>query len=349
MARARNEAVESTSTPQPKEAVYIGSCKSLKKRTVTSENELTVEGHKINLINIERELWPGITKADLIRYYLSIAEYILPQLRERPVGLNICLNSPAKGGFFLRGMQGHAPSWAQIFLTDRKHKKKGKSDKIEWLVIKDKAMLLWAVNHDSIDIHPWSSRTSSPLNPDYIAVDLDPSDDDFKKVIETALAAKELFDKHGLKSFIKTSGKTGMHLLIPCTDIKTAEAPIKGQKAETGQARRSVETICNEIHELVPNITTTTVSKSSRGDLLYVDPNQNDYADRLACVYCPRDHYVPTVSTPLEWKEVKPALDPGDFTIKTINERLKKKGDLLENLLNHKLRSSNANFLKTLL
>ena len=159
----------------------IGSWETLEKRKVTSENELIVEGHKLNLINIERELWPDITKADLIQYYISIADYILLYLRDRPLGLNICLGSPAKGGFFLRGMEGHAPSWAKVFTTERKHKKPGKSDNIEWLLCNDKATLVYIVNFESIDIHPWTSRISSPTNPDYIVIDIDPSDDDFRK------------------------------------------------------------------------------------------------------------------------------------------------------------------------
>src|SRR5205814_1618836 len=130
----------------------------------------------------------------------------------------------------------------------RKHKKKGKSDEIEWLVINDKATLAYAVNNlESIDIHPWNSRIQNPESPDYIAIDIDPSDDDFSKVIETVLAAKEIFAKLKLKTFIKTSGKTGMHLLIPCSGIRSGEA---------GEARKIALAVCQQIHDLVPAITT---------------------------------------------------------------------------------------------
>ncbi len=168
--------------------IETGSWELLEQRKITSENELIIDGHKINLINIERELWPGITKAELIEYYISIADYILPHLKDRPLGLNICLNTAAQGGFFIRGMEGRAPSWATIFTTDRKHKAKGKSDTIEWLVCDNKATLVYIVNLESIDIHPWTSRIDSPNDPDYIVIDLDPSDDDFNKVIDTALS-----------------------------------------------------------------------------------------------------------------------------------------------------------------
>ena len=314
-----------------------GSWETLDKREITSVNGLNIDGQTINLINIERELWPGITKADLIQYYISIIDYILPHLKDRPVGLNISLHSPAREGFFLRGMEGHAPEWAQVFVTERKHKKKGKSDNIEWLVCNDRPTLLWAVNQESIDIHPWTSRIQTPLEPDYIAIDLDPSDGDFKKVIETALAAKEIFEKYKLKSLIKTSGKSGLHLLIPCVGIKSGEA---------GEPRKIALALCAEIHQLLPDITTLNVSRSSRGNHVYIDPNQNDYADRLAAPYCVRAYHMPTVSTPLEWKEVNDKLDPRDFTIKTIGERLEKKGDLFRDILDEKTRVTNSIHLK---
>lgn len=173
---------ESKTSQKSADGEETGSWEMLKKRKITSENELVIEGHKLNLLNIERELWRGITKADLIQYYISIADYILPHIKDRPLGLNICLQSAAQGGFFLRGMEGHLPSWTTIFITDRKHKKKGKTNTIEWVVCNDMASLIYVVNLESIDIHPWTSRTGSPNNPDYIVIDLDPSDNDFKKV-----------------------------------------------------------------------------------------------------------------------------------------------------------------------
>ena len=314
-----------------------GSWETLDKRKVTSENELVIEGRKINLINIERELWPGVNKAKVIEYYISMADFILPQLKDRPLGLNICMNSAAAGGFFIRGMEGRAPGWAKTFTTERRHKIRGRSQNIEWLVCNNTATLVYIINLESIDIHPWASRITSPNEPDYIVIDLDPSDDDFKKAIETARAAREFFNKNKLKSFIKTSGKTGLHLLVPCTGIVF------------GDARNIAETLCSEIHDLVPDITTTNVSVSSRGELLYIDPNQNDYADRVASAYCLRAYHSPTVSTPLDWNEVNTRLKPADFNIDTIAGRLKKKGDLFEDLLNKKTRAANSKILRRFL
>jgi bifunctional non-homologous end joining protein LigD len=303
--------------------------KSVQPKLITSQEPVEVEGHKIVLTNIEKELWNGITKAHLITYYHSIAAYILPYLKDRPLALNISPDGPFKDSVFIRGLKGHYPHWASIYQTERKHKKAGKSNTIDWLVCNDMATLLYMINLDCIDIHPWSSRTMRPDYPDYISIDLDPSDKDFEKAIDTARTAKELFDRFRIKSFIKTSGKTGLHIFIPCCSI------------QFGEARTIAENICNAIHQQLPGITTMERSVSSRGNKLYVDPSQNDFSDRLAAAYCIRANKLPTVSTPLEWKEVRSNLHPRKFTIENIHKRLQKKGDLWKDLLSDKVRTSN--------
>jgi bifunctional non-homologous end joining protein LigD len=303
--------------------------KSVQPKLITSQEPVEVEGHKIVLTNIEKELWNGITKAHLITYYHSIAAYILPYLKDRPLALNISPDGPFKDSVFIRGLKGHYPHWASIYQTERKHKKPGKSNTIDWLVCNDIATLLYMINLDCIDIHPWSSRTMRPDYPDYISIDLDPSDKDFEKAIDTARTAKELFDQFRIKSFIKTSGKTGLHIFIPCCSI------------QFGEARTIAENICNAIHQQLPGITTMERSVSSRGNKLYVDPSQNDFSDRLAAAYCIRANKLPTVSTPLEWKEVRSNLHPRKFTIENIHKRLQKKGDLWKDLLSDKVRTGN--------
>ena len=296
---------------------------------ITSTENFDIGGCKIDINNVEREIWKGVTKADLIQYYHSIAPFILPNLKGRPQSLhikNINANAP---GFYIKDMEGHEPECADIYTDQRKHKKLGKRDKIDYLVCNNESTLLYMVNLGCIDINPWTSRVSSPTEPDYIVIDLDPSDNDFKKVIETAKAAKEYFDQHNLHAFIKTSGKTGMHLLLPCREI------------DFKMARRIAETICSGINKLVPAITTTQVSIDLRGTKLYIDPNQNDYADTLAAPYSVRPYHIPTVSTPLDWKEVNNALSATSFSIHTILDRLSKKKDLFKDLLNPKIATRN--------
>jgi bifunctional non-homologous end joining protein LigD len=240
-------------------------------------------------------------------------------------------------GLYIKDMEGRAPDWAEIFQVKRKHKKAGRRDLIDYLVCNDEATLQWIVNLGCIDINPWTSRTNSDEQPDFIIIDLDPSDDDFQKAIATAKAAKRFFDKHNIIALPKTSGKTGIHLFLPCKGFNFP------------QARAIAENICRQIHLLIPDITTTNVTIEQRGNKLYLDPNQNDYADTVACAYSVRPYKLPMVSTPLEWKEINSKLDPQKFTIDSIAKRAKSKGDLFKDVLLEKNRMANAKVLKKFL
>ena len=314
-----------------------GNWKTLESEKITSKDIFNIDGKEVLLTNVEKKLWKGVTKADLIKYYHAIAPYILPYLKDRPQSLHVKYIKATAPGFYIKNMEGHQPAWAEIFSIPRKHKKKDSPGIIDYLVCQDEATLLYMINLGCIDINPWTSRISNYQQPDFIIVDLDPSDDDFKKVIRTALAAKKIFDELKLKAFPKTSGKTGLHLYIPCKGFDFAEA------------RLIAERICNKIHHSVPDITTTTVTISNRGNKLYVDPGQNDEGDTVAAPYSIRPASQPTVSTPLEWKEINDTLDPKSFNIDTIFKRLDKKGDLFKTVINERIQSANSKILRSLL
>jgi bifunctional non-homologous end joining protein LigD len=309
----------------------------LDKQPITRRDTIDIDGNAIELLNIDKEYWNGITKGELINYYIRIAPYILPHLRHRPLSLHIKHINPATKGLYIKDMEGRQPPYAGIHTTPRKHKKKGKRDLIDYLVCNNLATLVYAVNLGCIDLNPWTSTIDNESEPDFIIIDLDPSDDDFKKAVTTALAAKEYFEEHKLKSFVKTSGKTGIHLFLPCTGFSFP------------QARTIAENICSGIHELVPSITTTNVSVNSRGTKLYLDPNQNDYADTVASAYSARAHGRPTVSAPLEWKEVNARLSMDAFTIMNIEARLGKKGDLFLGVMDKKIAGVNSKKLRQFL
>lgn len=322
---------------EEKNDASVSNWKLIKKEKITSEEVFNIEGKNVRLTNVEKELWKGITKADLIQYYHSVAEIILPHLEDRPLSLHIKNNGATKPGFYIKDMEGNAPGYSAIHSTKRKHRKKDRRETIDYLVCNNEATLLYMVNLGCIDINPWTSRTSSPLHPDYIIIDLDPSDDDFEKAIKTARAAKKIFDKHRLIAFIKTSGKTGIHLYLPCEGFTFPEA------------RQIAEIICSKIHKTLPGITTTETTVDKRGNKLYIDPNQNDEADTVAAPYSVRPHHHPTVSTPLEWKEVIGGLNPLVFDIHTIHTRIKKKGDLFIGVLDKKIAKKNTKVLSTFL
>lgn len=319
------------------ESVTGNNWQILENQEITSEDSVIIDGKKVTLTNVEKELWPGTTKAQLIEYYHSVAPYILPYLKDRAESLHIKNIRPTAPGLYIKDMQGKQPGWAKVFSTKRKHAKKGKRNIIDYLVCNDEATLLYMINLGCIDVNPGTSRIDNYLQPDFIIIDLDPSDDDLQKVIETTLAAKKVFDLLKIKVFVKTSGKTGMHLYIPC------------EKFTFPQARDIAEEICKRINQFLPDITTTEITVSKRGHKLYIDPNQNDEADTVAAPYSVRPAPHPIVSTPLEWKEVNKKLDPRKFDINSISDRLKNKGDLFAGVMNEKIRKKNSSILKKLL
>lgn len=306
-------------------------------KKIASEHDFELGGYTITINNIEQELWRGIPKARLITYYHDICPFILPHLKDRPLSLHIKQDGAMAPGFYVKDMEGHQPEYLDIFEDKRRHPKKGKRDQIDYAVCNNEAALLYLINLGNVDLNPWNSRITSPLRPDFISIDLDPSDDDFGKAIKTARAARSVFDKLNLISFIKTSGKTGIHLFVPCAGF------------DFPQARSLAEKLCELTCKEVPDIATTEVSIEHRGNKLFVDPSQNDYADTLACAYSVRPYKHPTVSTPLEWKEVKDSLDPGKFTMDTIPERIEKKADLFSDLMSEKIRQANSFSLNQLL
>jgi bifunctional non-homologous end joining protein LigD len=295
------------------------------------------EGKAIELTDANKELWKGVTKEDVMKYYQTIAPTILPYLKDRPLGLNVSIYGVDQDGVFIRGMENNYPPWATIFKTERKNPKAGKSTHIDWLVCNDIATMMYMVNLGCIDFHPWNSRVNSPNNPDYIVIDLDPSDEDFSKVIETTLAAKQFLDANNIIGFVKTSGQTGIHIFLPCEGI------------EYGNARKIGETIAKEIHQLVPDITTIAALKKNRGNKLYIDPSQNDFADRMAVAYCLRSFKQLQISTPLEWREINNELNPANFSIEIVLDRLKRKGDLWSDLQSKKNMLNNVEALKPFL
>ncbi|MGF7036872.1 DNA ligase D [Mucilaginibacter lappiensis] len=327
------EIIEEPKVKEPVVASADSNWPKIENKRIESERDFEFAGQTVTMSNIGQELWRGVTKARLITYYHSICNYILPHLKDRPLSLHIKPDGAMAPGFYIKDMEGHEPDYLHIFTDQRRHPKRGKRNEIDYAVCDNEAALLYLINLGNIDLNPWSSRISSPQEPDFISIDLDPSDEDFGKAIKTAQAAKKVFEEYKLQSLVKTSGKTGIHLFLPCQGFTFPQARILAEK------------ICQRIADDVPDIATTEVTIEHRGTKLFVDPSQNDYADTLASAYSVRPYKHPTVSTPLEWKELKDKVDPFRFTMDTIPERLEKKGDLWVNLLNKKIRTANSKVL----
>ena len=266
----------------------------------------------------------GITKGDIIDYYEKMADYILPYLKDRPESLFRTPNGINEPGFFHKNAGEEAPTWVKSIEI-----KSGTglgSKQIDYLLCNNKATLLYMANLGCIEINPWHSTVRKLDNPDYLIIDIDPSDKNtFEHVIEAAIATKEVLDRAGAISFCKTSGASGLHVYVPT-----------GKKYSYDQVKDFAFLVCMLVNEKLPKITTLERSLSKRSkSQIYMDYLQNRRGQTIASVYSVRPKPGATVSTPLEWKEVKKGLHPSSFTIHTIAQRLKEKGDLFAGLLNN--------------
>jgi DNA ligase D len=269
------------------------------------------------LSNLDKLYWPEekITKGDLISYYESIAPFILPYLKNRPLSLKRNPNGILDEGFYHKDAGDIAPAWIK---TANIHSVSSQKT-IHYLVCNDVKSLLFIANLGCIEMNPWSSTVTKLDHPDYLVMDIDPSEKNtFEEVIEVALVIRNILDAAGIKGYCKTSGASGLHIYIPCH-----------KKYDYDLVRDFGKILATLTHEELPQTTTMERSLSKRKkNQIYIDYLQNSRGQTLASAYSVRPRPGATVSTPLEWKEVKRGLHPSDFTIKNIKKRVEKKGDL---------------------
>ena len=177
-------------------------------------------------------------------------------------------------------------------------------------------------NLGCIDINPWNSTIKHIENPDWLVIDIDPSNDKFEEVVQTALTVKEVMDELETECCCKTSGASGLHVYIPL-----------GAKYDYDSIKILGELIASEVQKRLPKITSLERSIKKRNNKIYVDYLQNRRGQTLAAPYSVRPVPGAQVSTPLEWSEVNAKLHPSQFTIKNALQRFEKKGDLWKPIL----------------
>jgi bifunctional non-homologous end joining protein LigD len=257
------------------------------------------------------------TKGDLIHYYTSIADYILPYLKDRPCSMNRMPDGIAGPSFFQKNNE-HLPPWvshADIFSESN-------NADLRWIVGGDISSLLYMVQLGSIEINPWNSRVKRLKHPDWIVIDLDPEGVSFGKVVEVAQTVHEVCTEWKIPHYPKTSGKTGLHIYIPM-----------GAKYTSEQAKNLAHIIVLEVNKRQPNITSVERMPEKRHHKIYLDFLQNREGQTLAAPYSVRPTPDATVAMPLHWEEVNQGLKPTDFTIKNAPARLKKLGDIWKPVL----------------
>lgn len=286
------------------------------------EKEITLNKHKVKLTNQDKIYFPknGITKGDVVAYYQSVASYILPYLKNRPLSLNRFPNGIEEQGFYQKDAGDSIPEWiktTQVYSES--------NDKyIDYIYCNDKATLAYLNNLGCIDLNPWNSSLPDLEHPDYLVLDLDPSKKNtFDDVIETALQVHEVLESVKVKGYCKTSGSTGIHIYIPM-----------GGKYDFDQVKDFAHILMKQVNEKLPKITTLERSLQKRDDKkIYLDYLQNRTGQTLASAYSIRPKEGASVSMPLEWDELKTGLKPIDFNIHNALDRIKGKGDLFKPIL----------------
>lgn len=281
------------------------------------ENVLSFGKIKVKTTNLNKLYFPDeeITKGDVIEYYQSISKYILPFLKDRPQSLKRNPNGIKDFGFFQKDAGDEAPSWvkSKLIYSDSVNKE------IDYLLCNDAATLAYINNLGCIEINPWHSTVQKLDYPDYLIIDIDPSDKNtFEQVIETANVVRDVFKRIGVESYCKTSGSTGLHVYVPAQKKYTYE-----------QLKDFSHMVCILVQEQLPDFTTLERNLRKRGDKrIYLDHLQNRRGQTISSVYSLRPKPGATVSMPLKWSEVKPGLSPQDFNINNALKRIEKNKDL---------------------
>ena len=279
-----------------------------------------VPDKQVKFTNLKKIFWPdeGYTKEDLIQYYRTIAPLLLPYLKNRPLVLTRYPDGIAGKSFFQKDAPEFVPSW----IRREKIYSKDTDRDIGYIIVDDLETLLYVINMGTIPLHLWSSRVDSLERPDWLVLDLDPKGAPFSHVVEVACAVHEILTELRLESFIKTSGASGLHILVPLGARYTHE-----------QAKNFARLLAILGAESVPDISTIARPIAARRGKVYIDFGQNGYGVTIAAPFAVRPLPKATVSCPLLWQEVNARLDPSLFTIETVPPRFQKMKDPMASIL----------------
>lgn len=316
---------------------------------------IEVEGYTVSLSNLDKELWPpldsrpALTKRELITYLARVSPYLLGHLRDRPLTLNRYPDGIRGEQFFQKHWHNPVPDFVETVPLSEQHQKRQ-----PYLLCNNLATLLWLGQVADLELHTWFSRVSPASDkeastltgvgaiddmtryPDFMVFDIDPyiyagteppgtepqlNRAGFSMTCEAALWLKETLDALSLPSFVKTSGRTGLHIYVPLR-----------RQFDYRAVHSAAKTICQFVLQRHPRQITTDWIVERRTGKVFLDYNQNLRGKTLVCVYSPRAVAEATVSTPLPWNELSRAY-PLNFTILNLPDRLSEMGDLWANIM----------------
>src|SRR3954462_9743474 len=284
---------------------------------------MRVGRHEVNISNPEKLFFPerGLTKGDLVKYYLDVAPCARHHIRRRPFHMKRYPNGVEGDFFHQKRVPPHPDFVGEQFVQFPS------GHSTVFAVIDNAAALAWVINLGCIELHTWHSRVEQIEQPDYMLIDLDPTtDDQWEDVLAIALVVKEVLDELDLPSYPKTSGSTGLHILTP---IKP-ELPFP-------EVRRFAKAVAEEVERRIGDqrVATTTWKVADR-EGVFVDFGQNARDRTIASAYSIRPTPDARASAPLLWEEV-PSVDPAQFTLETMRPRIEQVGDLTAGMWRRKV------------
>ncbi len=275
---------------------------------------------KLDFSHLDKVYFPdsGITKGNILDYYSENAQNILPYIKNRPHSLLRQPEGIIGESFFQKNVDHMPPDWVKTKAIYSKSTK----ESIRYLICDSIQSLFYMVQLGCIEINPWNSQIKHLDKPDWLILDLDPRAVEFRQVIVVAQEVRRACDELQLTCYPKTSGKTGIHIYIPLPARHSYK-----------QVRQFAKILAELVHQRTASITSLERDPEKRDHKVYIDYLQNSKGQTVAAPYSVRPTKTASISTPLHWDEVKPGLDPNDFTIKTMRKRLKRVGDLWKPVL----------------
>jgi bifunctional non-homologous end joining protein LigD len=271
-----------------------------------------VSGREVRVSNPAKPFFPevGLTKIDLVNYYVECEQAVVRHLRERPTVMKRWVDGVEGKPFFQKRVPDGAPDWLQtatVTFPSGRHARE--------LVPNDAAHLVWGANLGVIDWNPWPVRRNDLDHPDELRVDLDPGPGvPFSEVREVALGVREVLEQHELRGFPKTSGSRGIHIYVRVEPSESFE-----------EVRRAALALAREVERRMPGRATSRWWKEER-EGVFIDYNQNARDRTVASAYSVRAVPDARVSCPLEWDEVAD-VEPAELTVTTVPTRLRERGD----------------------
>lgn len=283
------------------------------------ERRVRVDGHELVLTHPDRVMWPdaGLTKADLIQYYLDVAHVLIPHLSQRYLVFTRYPNGIQEPGFYQKNCPEHAPAWVRT----EPYWSPSSRRTLRFVTGASVATLAWLGNQAAVEIHPWLSRSCSRECPDWAVFDLDPSEPAGLPQARTVAGwLKEALDAFGLRGYLKSSGATGFHVYVPLRPLYTY-----------AQSASFVRYLARLLLESAPHLITLERAVAKRSGKVYIDYLQNAMGKTLVAPYSPRPLPGAPVSAPLDWSELGAFNRPYDA--RTILPRLGLTGDWLAPVL----------------